>query len=192
MGQRHRWLRILFQPGPEWDAIAGEFTTVGAIYKSHVLRIALVPALCQTVGNLVWGMPVPFYGRITVPLTTALQAGAAQYVLSLISVFVLALIINALAETFGGTNNQVQAFKVAAYGATAGWLAGVFALVPGGGWLQLLGLYSLYLMYAGLSPVMKAPRDRTVGYGVLAGVAALVLYLVAAAVVTAFLPQGGR
>ncbi|HXF94731.1 MAG TPA: Yip1 family protein [Gemmatimonadales bacterium] len=191
MGQRYRWLRILLQPGAEWNAIAGEFTTVGGIYRSYVLPLALVPALSQTLGNLAWGMPV-LGQRIKVPLVTALQAGVAHYLLGLVAVFVLALIINALAETFGGSNNQVQAFKVAAYGATAAWLAGVFALVPGGGWLQLLGLYTLYLLYAGLPPVMKVPSDRVIGYGVLTGVAAIVLHLVSRAVVIAFLPPGGR
>ena len=50
---------------------------------------------------------------------TALSSAILQYLLSLASVFVLALIIDALAPTFGGTKNQVQALKVAAYSNTA-------------------------------------------------------------------------
>lgn len=183
---------VLFQPGDAWRTIAGEFTTVGAIYKSYAMPLAAIPAVCGTLGNILWGMSVPFYGRIPVPFTTALQVGAAQYALSLASVFVLGLIISGLAETFGGAGNQVQGVKIAAYGATASWLAGAFALVPGAGWLQLLGLYSLYVMYTGLSPVMKAPRDRVIGYAVLVLVAAIVLFIVGAGVIGFFLPTGGR
>src|SRR5918996_6131917 len=48
---------VLFQPGDAWGTIAGEFTTVGAIYKGYVLAIAAIPALASTLGNIVWGMP---------------------------------------------------------------------------------------------------------------------------------------
>lgn len=45
-------------------------------------------------------------------------------------VYILALIIDALAPTFNGVRNQIQAFKVAAYSFTASALAGVFQILP--------------------------------------------------------------
>ncbi|MGH7700616.1 MAG: Yip1 family protein [Gemmatimonadales bacterium] len=182
---------ILFQPGATWERIAGEFTTSGAIYRSYVLRLAAVPAVALVLGYGLFGMTTMF-GRIKVPWETAAKAGVAHYVLSLVGVWVLAMVINAMADTFGGTRNAVQAVKVAAYGWTPAWLAGVFVAVPGGSWLQLLGLYSLYVLYAGLTPVMKSPPDRVAGYAVVTAVAAMVLGLVMQAVGVAFLPQGGR
>jgi hypothetical protein len=47
------------------------------------------------------------------------------YGMTLLSVFLLALIIDALAPSFDGQKNRVQAFKVAAYTGTAGWVFGV-------------------------------------------------------------------
>lgn len=182
---------ILFQPGDTWETIAGEFTNTGEIYKSYVLRLAAVPAVAMVLGYGLFGMTTLF-GRIKVPWETAAKAGLAHYVLSLVGVWVLALVINAMADTFGGTKNAVQAVKVAAYSWTPAWLAGVFVAVPGGSWLQLLGLYSLYLLYAGLTPVMKTPGDRVAGYAVVTAVAAVVLGLMMQAVGVAFLPQGGR
>jgi len=55
-------------------------------------------------------------------------------------VYALALIIEAPAPTFNGTKNSGQALKVAAYSSTAGWLVGVFSLVPALSFLQILGL----------------------------------------------------
>jgi uncharacterized protein YqgC (DUF456 family) len=76
-----------------------------------------------------------------------LATGAlVQYVFSLIGVYLMSIAINMLAENFGGTKNQMQALKVAAYSATAGWLAGIFALIPALGMLSILGLYSLFLV----------------------------------------------
>jgi hypothetical protein len=180
--------QILFQPSATWETIAGEFTTTGQLYKSYVIPLAALPAVCQIIGSILWGKPT-FFGSIRIPAVTAVQAGATFYVLWLLGVFLLALIINALAPTFGGTANRVQAMKVAVYCATASWLAGVFVLVPGGGWLRLLGAYSLYLLYGGLVPVMKADTDRAAGYAVVTGVAAVVLYLIIDAATMAFLPQ---
>jgi hypothetical protein len=124
-----------------------------------------------------------------VPITTALTQAVVGYVLAVVSVFVVTLIINALAPTFGGQKNDVQALKAAAYSSTAAWVAGVFNLIPA---LALIGvlvsLYSLYLLYAGLPVVMKAPKDKALGYTVVVIIAVIVVWLIIGAVTTAFLP----
>jgi hypothetical protein len=184
-------MKILFEPNREWQVIAGEFTSVGSIYGRYVLPLAALPALCQIVGAALWGVTVPLIGKISVSPSTALRSGIASYVGQLVAVYVLALIVDVLAPTFGGKRNAVQSMKVAAYAATASWVAGVFLLVPGGQWLTVVGFYSLYLLYAGLAPVMKVPRDRATGYAAVTVASAIVLYLVIAAIVTLFLPGPG-
>jgi len=180
---------MLLQPGAEWQVIAGEFTTVGAIYRGYVLRLAALPAVCRIIGYTIWGIPALYGGTIHVSATTALKGGVAFYVAQLIAVYALALVIDGLAPTFGGTSNRVQAVKVSAYACTASWVAGPFVMVPGGQWLaDLLGLYSLYLFYTGLTPVMKSSRDKVIGYAVLTNVAAIFFYIVIKALTTVFLP----
>ena len=56
---------------------------------------------------------------------TGLIGAVLSYVLALVAVFVFAQIINALAPTFGGQKDSVQALKAAAYATTAAWVAGV-------------------------------------------------------------------
>ena len=46
---------------------------------------------------------------IRVPFLSGLASMVVSYVLSLVGVFVLALIVNALAPTFGGQKDQIQA-----------------------------------------------------------------------------------
>lgn len=187
-GLLERARNILLQPASEWQRIRDEFATVGAIYGRYVVPLAGFAALCQVVGHLLWGKSVPFLGKIIVSPSQAVRGGLAFFVGQLVAVYVLALIIDALAPTFGGRRNQVQAVKVAAYAGTASWVAGVFVLVPGGQWLTLLGFYSLILLYLGVGPVMSAPRDRALGYATLSITSAIVLYLVVTAVAAAFLP----
>jgi hypothetical protein len=179
---------ILFRPSETWETIAAEFTTTGSIYKKFVLPMALIPAGALIVGSAVWGRATLF-GRIKIPWESAAQSGAMTFALWLVAIVLLGVVISALAGTFGGSGNTVQGVKVAAYSATPALLAGLFVLLPTAGWLRLVGLYSLYLIYTGLPPVMKAPKDRVIGYAVVAGIAAVVVYLIIDLVTQAFLPQ---
>ena len=67
---------------------------------------------------------------------------------------------------------------MAAYSSTAGWVAGIFSLIPGLRMLGILGLYSIYLLYLGLPILMKAPAERAAAYTALVVVAAIVLFMV--------------
>jgi hypothetical protein len=111
-------------------------------------------------------------------LGSALTGAIIGYVLTLVGTYVLALIIDALAPTFDGQRNQIQALKVAAYSSTAAWLAGIFALIPLLGFLGLVGLYSLYLLYLGLPVLMKTPREKALPYTAVVILAAIVLFII--------------
>ncbi|MES2498753.1 MAG: Yip1 family protein [Pseudomonadota bacterium] len=177
--------KILLTPKTEWPVIDGEPSTIGDIYRNYVLILAAIPAIAGLIGNALFGysaLGVTF----RVPIVTALSSAIVTYVLSLISVYVLALIIDALAPTFGGTKNQTQAFKVAAYSNTAGWVAGILTIIPQLGPIAaLLSLYGFYLLYLGLPGLMKAPKDKALGYTIVTVIAAVILFMVVGAVVAA-------
>ena len=64
------------------------------------------------------------------------------------------------------------------------WLAGVFALIPGLGFLRFLALlYGVYIFWLGLPILMKPPSDRTGPYALAAIVSAIILSIVVAAIV---------
>ena len=74
----------------------------------------------------------------------------------------MALIIDALAPTFGGTQDRVQALKTIAYCYTASWIAGIAVILPFIAVLIMLaaGIYGIYLLYLGLPHTMKCPQDK--------------------------------
>src|SRR3546814_2696088 len=86
-----------------------------------------------------------------------------QYVLVLAIVYVVALIINALAPTFGGQKDMTQALKTVAYAWTASWVAGIAVIVPWLGWLIAVAgaVYAIYLLYLGLPHTMKRSAEHT-------------------------------
>jgi len=181
---------ILFEPNVTWKAIDAEFTKPAEVYLRYVLPLAAIGPICTAIGMSIFGLRIPLVGAtFRVPIATALTQAVVGYILAVVSVFVVTLIINALAPTFGGQKNDVQALKAAAYSSTAAWIAGAFNLIPALALIGLLvSLYSLYLLYAGLPVVMKAPKDRALGYTVVVIIAVVVVWLIVGAVATAFLP----
>jgi hypothetical protein len=168
---------ILLTPKTEWPVIDAEPTTIGEIYKSHVLPLAAIGPVASLIGSTVFGYSV--FGITYRPsLGEALGSAIVGYVFALVGVYLLALIIDYLAPNFGATKNRTQAFKVAAYGWTAAWVVGIVGLIPALSVIGILGLYSLYLVYLGLPVVMKAPADKAVGYVAVVIVVAIVLSFV--------------
>ena len=176
---------ILLKPNEEWAKIDGEPATVQGLYTSYICILAAIPAVASFIGGQIFG-----YGAFLVhfkpPLITSLVGAIVTYVLSLAMVFVMAIVIEALAPSFDGEKNRIQALKVAAYAYTAAWVAGVLQIVPALGMLAILGgLYSLYLLYLGLPKLMKSPPEKALGYTVVSIIVAAVLSIVVSMVVGA-------
>jgi hypothetical protein len=178
---------ILLTPKQEWPVINGEQASVGGLYTGYIIPLAAIGPIAMVIGWSVFGMSVPFVGSIKLPIGYAVRNAVITYVAGLVGVYVLALIIDALAPTFGGQKNQVQALKAAAYSYTAAWVAGIFMVFPVLGIITLLvSLYSLYLLYLGLPIVMKAPQDKAVGYTVVVVLVAIVLWIVIGVITSRF------
>ncbi|MEO7043421.1 MAG: Yip1 family protein [Gemmatimonadaceae bacterium] len=167
---------ILLSPKSEWPVIDRESTTVAQLYAGYIAVLSAIPPLASFIGYSVFGISIPFVGTYRIPMGSALTSAITQYVLGLVGCYVLALVIDALAPTFAGEKNLIQALKVSAYSATASWLAGIFALIPGLRFLSILGLYSLYLLYLGLPTLMKSPKEKAMGYTVVVIVCAIVIF----------------
>jgi hypothetical protein len=148
--------------------------------------LAAIGPVAQFIGYSLFGVSV-FGTTYRVPIVSGLTSAAVTYLLTLVGTYILALIIDALAPTFSGRPNQLQALKVAAYSSTAAWVAGVFALIPGLRVLTILGLYSVYLLYLGLPKLMKTPRDRALLYTGVVIIAAIVLFMVTGIIASRFL-----
>jgi len=178
---------IILQPKSEWPVIDGESTSVRDLYVGYIMPLAAIGPVASFIGLTVFGISAGFAGSFHVPVTTAITSALVQYVLALAGVYVLALIVDALAPTFGGTKNPIQALKVCAYANTAAWLAGIFGILPALAILGILGIYSLYLIYLGLPTLMKAPQDKALGYTVAVIVSAIVIYVVIGMIAVRFI-----
>jgi hypothetical protein len=168
---------ILLTPKETWPAIEQEASSTGEIYSQYLIFLAAIPAVAGFIGMSLIGIG-SFGISFKVPLMAGLANMVVGFVLSLVMVYVLSLIANALATTFGGEKNPLNALKLVAYSATAGMVGGIFTLLPSLSFLALLAsLYSIYLIYTGIPVLMKAPQEKALGYtavliicGIVAGV----------------------
>lgn len=176
---------ILMQPKAEWPVIAEEPATAGDLYKNYIILLAAVPALAAFIKGSFIGTTIPFAGTVRTPIGPGLTTMLISFVLALVSVYIVALIVDALAPTFGGQKDRTQALKTVAYSYTAAWVAGIAIILPAIGVLIALAgaIYGIYLLYVGLPHTMKCPQDKAAGYTALTIIAAIVLYFVVAAVV---------
>jgi hypothetical protein len=165
---------ILLTPQTEWPVIAREPGDVSALFTHYVAILALIPALAGFIGMSLVGSYVPFF--------RGLVSAAFGYVITFVVVYIVAMIVDALAPTFDAQKNFPNALKLTVYSYTPGWLAGIFLLIPGLSFLSILGLYGLYLMWLGLPPLMQAPRDKALPYAAAVVVSAVILAIVLGAI----------
>ena len=169
---------ILLRPKQEWETISGETTTIPELYTTYVVPLAAIGPVASIIGMSIVGVRLPFAGSFRIPITTSIASAIVHYILTLVGVYILALIIDTLAPTFSAEKNMNQAFKVAVYSSTPGWVAGIFAIIPALSPLGILGLYGLYLLYVGLPILMKSPQEKSLRYTIAVLVAAVVIFVV--------------
>lgn len=175
---------ILTTPATEWPAIAAEATTTRDLYLGYIVPLAAIGPIAGFIRLSVLGIGVPFVGSVRMSTGASLGNMIVSYVLALVGVYVVALVLDALAPRFGGQQDRMQALKTAAYASTAAWIAGIGQLVPALGVIIMLAgaVYSIYLLYLGLPVTMKAAKEKAVAYTAVAVVVVVVLGMIAAAI----------
>jgi hypothetical protein len=184
--------RILVSPKTEWPVIAAEPDTTAGIYKNYLLILAAIGPVALFIKMTLIGSTVPFLGTFRTPIGAGLVQLVIGYALSLVAVYLFALIINALAPTFGGQKDSLQALKTAAYAMTASWIAGIAQILPFIGILVVIAgaVYSIYTLYLGLPVTMKSPPEKAAGYTAVTCIAAIVLFWIIGIVVGSIVGWG--
>jgi hypothetical protein len=174
MNAAERVRNILVNPKGEWPKIAAETASVQSLYVGYILILAAIGPIAVVLRSLAFGFGL------------GIPVALAMYVITLVTTFIVALIVDALATTFGGEKSIVGSLKLVAYSLTAAWIAGIFRIVPYiGGIIGLIAtVYSIYTFYLGVPPVKKSPEDKAMGYTVVV----LICYILLIAVCLLLFP----
>jgi Yip1 domain len=168
---------VLVTPRTEWPVIAAEPTTVQDLYREYIMILAAIAPIAQFVKVSILGYAWHGFRVYRLGMGPGLTAAIVQYVASLAAVYLLGIIVEALAANFGGQPNRLQALKLVGYSYTASWIAGAALILPGlAGLIGLAGaIYSIYLLYLGLPGTMKVVPERAAGYTAVIVVSGVVL-----------------
>jgi hypothetical protein len=183
-GMIGRIQRLMLKPKDEWPAIDAEPMTVQGILMGWVAPLAAIGPAARLIQGQVFPMSV-FGVTWRPPLIGAIVTAVLTWLLAIASTYVWALIIDALAPSFGGTKNQISALKAAAFSGTAAWICGIFGILPLLGILGILGLYSVYLFWVGGPILMKVPQDKAPGFIIVSIIVGAVAMVVASMIAIA-------
>jgi hypothetical protein len=156
---------ILLQPKDEWPKIAAEEATPQSLYLGYIMILAAI-------GPIVMLLTFGGFGA-----AMGIRVAIAAYINSLVAVAVLALIIDLLAASFGGSKDYVAALKLTAYSFTAAWVSQIALFVPLLGWFVVLAaaIYGFYLFFLGAPILKKCSADKATLFTIIVLLCAIVL-----------------
>ncbi len=175
---------MVLSPAAEWRTIEPESGDAIYLFANYVAILAAIPPVCEFLRRGVFGWGGRLGPLHHVGFFSSLGGAIVHYVVTFVVVYAMAVIIDGLAPTFSGQKSQQSALKLSVYSLTPAWLAGVFALIPGLGFLRLIALlYSVYVFWLGLPIMMKPPPDRAGPYALAVIACGIVLSFVVSAIV---------
>jgi hypothetical protein len=178
---------ILITPQKEWDVIKGEQPNTPGIITGYVLPLAGAAAVAAFIGYGLIGVNFGFGIRLK-GMDWGLYQGLTVLLGALLSVFVSAFIIDALAPSFGSEKNMGKSVQLVAYSWTPAWIGGLLAILPSLAIVgSLAGLYGLYLLYLGLPKLKNTPQDKQVSYYVVSLIVMIVVFILIGLVVSKIL-----
>jgi Yip1 domain len=156
---------ILVTPNDEWIKVDKEQTGVSTILTSYVLPMCVIGALATFIGQGLIGKSLGPFGGSTASIKFGLIGALLYVALSVVTVFIVAAAIDALAPTFGSAKNWNKSFQLAAYSLTASFVGAIFYLFPALNILVIIcTIYCVYALYTGISIMKKTTADKQVAY----------------------------
>jgi hypothetical protein len=177
MNAIERAKNIIISPNKEWDVIASEQPNTGQIITGYVLLLAGAAAVAAFIGYGLIGFNYGFFRYAST--TWGIYYALRVLVGAIAGVFISAIVIDALAPSFGSEKNMGRSIQLVAYSYTPGWIGALLAIFPPIAIIgAIAGLYGFYLMYVGIPKLKKTPADKQAGYFVVSIVTIIVVYVV--------------
>lgn len=181
---------VLADPKGVWAEIKEEALSPRDVYMKYVLILAAIPPLASYLGLVIFGVEIPFTGgTYRVPIFGGLISAIIQYAGSLVTLGIVAFVIQKLGPSFKAAPSFDDALRLVAFSATASYVGGILSIVPLLGLLGILfGLYSLYTFYVGFGPMTRVPDEKRLMYFGATIVTSIIAMLIFSVVLNALSP----
>lgn len=150
---------ILVTPKTVWHTIAEENQNQLVILTTYLIPLALIPALASFIGYGLIGHNV--MGIHIGSVGFGLRQAILSFISSLGGVYLSAWVISLLSPKFEQAKDFNRAFQLVSYSYTPIFVAGILLIIPSLSIVATLaGLYGLYLLYQGMTPILQTPDDK--------------------------------
>ncbi|WP_421920526.1 Yip1 family protein [Marinifilum sp.] len=152
--------RLLLSPEKEWPAILNDTNiSNGKLNVLLVITLPLLMSACNFMGFLL------FENNTAEHTNMFFFSATATFVLSILSIYVSVFIVRPFAAIPTKRERFSRAFLLVAFSCTPGFVFNSIAfLFPVINYLTLFGLYSFYILYKGITPILNVPDSRRSGY----------------------------
>jgi len=192
--------RIISNPTNEWQTIDIEESDNKKVIVSYLLPLLILSGIILVLEYGLYGKTFN-YGEYETPIYLgwifSIKSGLSSILCSFLTIIISAVIIKALAESFKSVNNYNKSLQLIVYSSTPVWIGSLFSLIPiialvgsinglfdfypDPRWFNwasiagnIFGVYGLYIMYTGMIQLLKAPKEKAVGFVL---VSALIIFL---------------
>lgn len=174
MDLKTRAINMCTKPAAEWQVVAAESQTVAGLIQGYAAPLSAIGVIASFLALSVFSSLI---GGSIVMLFMRLVVG---WLLGLVGLYLCAIVVEKLAPSFQSSGDIVQALKMVVFASTPMWLAGVFNIVPllSIPIILIAALYSIYVFYLGLTPVMKTPTAQVVPYMAVSAIVMIVISVV--------------
>jgi len=193
----NRMKNMIVNPVGTWSEVKSESWSVKDIYIKWYMIVAALPPIAQVISFYTHPMPalppeamnnpmMQSFAKALMPsFSRTLTTAIGMYVIALAMLFISAKIIQFLATKFGGNPDTPSAAKFMAYGGTPHQASGLLTwlpipVLPGLAALGL-GIYSIYVYWVGITPMLGVPESKrivfTIASIVCLAIVSIVMYM---------------
>lgn len=152
--------RLLISPEKEWNSILDHGNIKSSkLLMALIIPLALIMSACNFMGFVI------FENDPTSHVDMFLFSSITTFVLSIASIYISSLVIRPFTVLPTKKERFERAFILVAFSYTPGFIFNSIAfLFPIINYLTIFGLYSFYILYKGITPILNVPDRRRSGY----------------------------
>ena len=150
----NRIKNIIVNPVDEWRVIAYEKDDYKKVINSFALPIIIVISVAKFLGLAQFGMNLSI---------VSVLLGIINFVSFYFGIYLTSIILKEITPTFLSANNKTISFKVVVYSSIPIFVASFISnLAPSLFFVNLFFVYTLYLLWTGVTPLMNTPEKHKI------------------------------
>jgi hypothetical protein len=162
---------IIINPSGEWENIVKENPSGKNSIQGYALPFLIAVAVASLIGDFL------FKTRIGYGPGFILGMAILSFGMLLLTLYLSGIIVNEMAPSFQSVKDQDAAIQLVVFSYTPAFVAAIVAnLFPQIAFINILGLYSIYIFWEGIGPCMKTPGKNKTTYAVVSILVIIVLY----------------